>query len=73
MTDTLTASLELLQTTVLAGIEERKRRRREVWDSVCAAAPDHAELITALSSAFGKPARVRVRIGGVVLLDSKAI
>lgn len=72
-TDTLTASLERLQTTVLAGIEERKRRRREVWDLVRTEAPEHAEWIAAVSAAFGRLARVRVRVGGVVLLDSKTL
>lgn len=73
MTDTLTASLDRLQTTVSAGIEERKRRRREAWDRVRTEAPEHAEWITAVSAAFGRPARVRVRVGGVVLLDSKTL
>ena len=73
MTDTLTASLDRLQATVSAGIEERKRLRREVWDRVRTEAPEHAEWITAVSAAFGRPARVRVQVGGVVLLDSKTL
>lgn len=32
-----------------------------------------AEWINAVSSVFGRPARVRVRVGGVVLLDSKTL
>lgn len=72
MTDSLTASLDRLQATVSSGIEERKRRR-EAWDRVRTEAPEHAEWITAVSAAFGRPARVRVRVGGVVLLDSKTL
>ena len=73
MTDALAASLDRLQATVSAGIEDRKPRRREAWDRVRTEAPEHAGLITVLSKTFGKPERVVVMVNGDIIMDSKSL
>lgn len=58
----LAASLERLGRTVAA--KQATDPKRLAWQRIQSEAPDHAELLRAITAGFGKPARVRVVIGG---------
>lgn len=53
-----------------ARVKAAQSKRAADWARVKADYPDHAEVITAISKGFGKPARVRVTAGGKTILDS---
>lgn len=71
----ITAKLESLRQTVEKGRERRlqstdaeKAGKAAAWARIQTEAPDHADFLRAISSAFGKPAMVRITINGERLL-----
>lgn len=60
--------LEQLRVKVSADRQQREQAatttRATAWTRIQTEAPDVAALLTAVNATFGKPASVRVRIGG---------
>lgn len=64
MDDTLAA----LRDKVRAANHAANSSKRLAWQRIQSEAPDHADFLRAISSAFGKPAMVRITINGERLL-----
>lgn len=55
---------EQLKARVIADRQEQETSKAAAWHRIQTEAPALAELLTAVTATFGKPASVRVRLGG---------
>lgn len=62
--------MEKITTQLLEEENEKARiQRQATWSRIKTEAPDVAAFLTEVNQAFGKPAEVKVVIGGEVVLD----